>query len=525
MNRLALWLAIGVSLPLAVFYNSCSGRMVEFIQVQGTSGVGNPMTDSANKVMLAICGTVSRCHPDVALAQCESAAQPLAINTQLGLSAADYPTFSSVVAAERAGVLTGNEISTDSCYSAINNLSCSDAVVQAAYDPSLPEPFSGLVRMIPSTDTNLCDDVFTPTGSALVKVSHGGSHTCGVTRSGGAYCWGGNTYGQLGNNSTAPSAVPIPVPGLSTGVQEIVAGNLHTCAIVNGGVMCWGYGVSGGVGDGGTQNRLIPTAVVGLGSGVTALASGVFSSATCAIHNGAAKCWGGNNAGELGIGTNGVDTNSSVPVQVTGLTSGVREITVGGSHVCAVTDAEVKCWGLNTSNQLGATSGETCYAGNCSTAPVTVAGITAGSVQSIAAGYSHTCVVIGGGVQCWGSINGASSPQQVSGFSGGVTAIDGGEGYSCASLSDQTMQCWGPNNTAGQQGTNGGGGHALPAAVVNLAGVLQFSSGALGSCAVTTSGIWCWGRNIYGESGPILTTTCGANGTCNLSPQLLPGAP
>jgi alpha-tubulin suppressor-like RCC1 family protein len=51
-------------------------------------------------------------------------------------------------------------------------------------------------------------------------VSAGGSHTCGVTNyiydpaSGGAmYCWGDNTYGQLGNSWTTSSSVPVNVAG------------------------------------------------------------------------------------------------------------------------------------------------------------------------------------------------------------------------------------------------------------------------------------------------------------------------
>jgi alpha-tubulin suppressor-like RCC1 family protein len=513
---------LALGLIVAVIFNSCQNSKVVVFETKSTTTVGNPMTDSAEKISLALCGTVSRCRPEVSLAQCENSAKSLSFSVQLGLSPADFPTLAAVILAEEAGVLSGNEIATNACYSAINSLSCSDPYVQAAYDPAAAEPFAGLPQLIPSGSAGLCDDVFTPTGSALVKVSHGGSHSCGVTRAGAAYCWGGNTYGQLGNNSTVPSTSPVAVTGLDSGVRDIVTGSVHTCALVNGGVMCWGRGMSGGLGNGSGQDRLVPTPAVGLDAGVTALAAGLYSDVTCAVHNGAAKCWGGNNEGELGIGTKGV--NSPIPVQVTGLTSGVFELSIGAGHVCAVTDAGVKCWGMNVDNQLGATSGETCYSGNCSTTPLTVAGIAAGSVQAIAAGFSHTCVLISGGVKCWGSINGSASPQQITGFSSTVTAIDGGEGYSCVSLSDQTMQCWGAN-IVGQLGDGTQGGHALPSAVANLSGVLQFSSGALSSCAVTTSGIWCWGRNSYGENGPIPSFTCPPNGPCNLSPQLLTGAP
>src|SRR5512133_1330155 len=133
--------------------------------------------------------------------------------------------------------------------------------------------------------------------------------------------------GQLGNDSTTNSAVPVAVSGVARGVTASAAGSQHTWALVNGGVRCWGHGTQGQLGDGNAINSLVPVQVTGLTSGVSAIAAGGDYSRddchTCAIVNGGAKCWGYGGNGRLG---NGYMYDYHVPASVSGLSTGVTAI-------------------------------------------------------------------------------------------------------------------------------------------------------------------------------------------------------
>jgi alpha-tubulin suppressor-like RCC1 family protein len=197
------------------------------------------------------------------------------------------------------------------------------------------------------------DSMTTGLSSGQKEVTVGSDHGCALSTAGAVKCWGLRTNGRLGNGSTATTAVSTPasVSNMTAGVRMIAAGSDFTCGITSAsGVKCWGNNANGQIGNGNTTQQATPVDVVGLTSNVKEIAAG--TNHACALTNaGAVKCWGNNGSGKLG---NGLTLTSSAPVDVVGLDSGVASITAGANHTCALmTSGDYKCWGLNTSGQLG----------------------------------------------------------------------------------------------------------------------------------------------------------------------------
>ena len=292
--------------------------------------------------------------------------------------------------------------------------------------------------------------------SAVAPISAGDYHTCALTTASGVKCWGGNSKGQLGDNSTTDRLTPVDVVGLSSGVVAIAAGEQHTCALTTaGGVKCWGWNASGQIGDGTTTDSWTPVDVVGLSSGVAAISAGSSGLYTCALTTaGGGKCWGNNTLGELGDNTT---TQRNSPVDVVGLSSGVAAIATEGGHTCALTVAGgVKCWGGNNCGQIGDNTTTDRHA------PVDVVGLSSG-VTAISAGGATCVLTTAGGVKCWGlNANGQIgdnttinrlTPVDVVGLSSGVAAISAGYYHTCALIAAGGVKCWGRNDY-GQLGDN-----------------------------------------------------------------------
>ncbi|MDF1795137.1 MAG: hypothetical protein P1U63_01235 [Coxiellaceae bacterium] len=235
--------------------------------------------------------------------------------------------------------------------------------------------------------------------SGAVSIAAGRYHSCALLKSGEVKCWGDNSYGQLGNNSRTQELTPVSVHGLSSGVSHIVAGKNYNCALLQTGtVKCWGENSHGQLGDGSRFDRLTPAAVSDLTNDIQyAVTIAAGDAHSCALLNdGVMKCWGENDYGQLGIGTNSIWKTTPQPVNA-GVD--IAAISLGGKHSCAVTDTGgAMCWGLNTDGQLGIGSFE-----DFKNTPQRVTGLTYG-VVGITTSAKTTCALKSGGkVLCWGN--------------------------------------------------------------------------------------------------------------------------
>lgn len=232
--------------------------------------------------------------------------------------------------------------------------------------------------------------------SNIASTAAGLWHACALRADGDVFCWGENTYGELGDGTTnASPVVPVQVVGLPSPAIAIAAGSFSTCAITElDGLWCWGNNEEGALGDGSTVDSSVPVAVLGLGPDVAQVS---MRFTTCAVTaDGELFCWGYGPSGQVG---NGSGASSPVPVSVM---VDVASVSVGG-HVCAMTiSGEVRCWGPNTDGQLG--DGTT----NDAFVPIPVVGVGANVVQ-VSAGNHSTCALDDtGNVLCWGRLGGVT---------------------------------------------------------------------------------------------------------------------
>lgn len=337
------------------------------------------------------------------------------------------------------------------------------------------------------------------------SVSAGLYSSCAVTASAGVKCWGRLDTAADGYSDIV-SLVPVTVPGLSS-IAMVSSGQSNSCALsTSGGVYCWGANENGQLGDGSQVKSLTPVAVSGLSSGVKTISVGM--SHTCALTtSGAVKCWGSNYQGRLGDGT---EVDRSVPTAVTGLESGVLGITVGSGSSCALlTGGFVKCWGSNYSGVLG--DGSTT---NRNTPTFVVGANNSGVLRNIlqvSVGSSQACALTASrGVICWGintsgelgdgTYQSRSYPGQVSGLIDGISKISIGDSHGCALSTAGGLKCWG-GNWAGQLGLGTQSDEIpelVPVGVIGLgSGVSNVSTGGAHTCATLITGI----AKCWGSNG------------------------
>lgn len=317
-----------------------------------------------------------------------------------------------------------------------------------------------------TTDTATPAAVSFPGGKTAKKIVHGVEHACAILNDDTVACWGDNSAGQLGQDSTTvpQSTNPVLVPGLS-GVKVITAGLAHTCIIAaNSTVQCWGSNAKGQLGQ--VTAGLVQTHLPQTIGGVTAsaLVSGYNHLCAKSSISGAVVCWGDNQYGQLG---NGGNTDSSTPVAADSLAS-VVALTAGAYHSCAATAAKTYCWGHNDAGQLGLNGTIDLNVPTETQSPL------AGATQLVA-GLSHTCALTASSAECWGSNTNKQLSGNTSGGNARVTvpltapppakALSAGLGHTCAQDANNATWCWGAGSM-GRLGPNASSDAATPVQVV-----------------------------------------------------------
>ena len=405
-------------------------------------------------------------------------------------------------------------------------------------------------------------------------------HSCALLDSGAVRCWGENNEAQLGYghlNAIGDNEIPESAGDVDMGIgleaYQIATGYAHTCVLLtNDAVRCWGDNSSGQLGYGHT-NRIgdneTPADVgdvdLGLSMGVKVTQIAAGGRHTCALlDSGAVRCWGTNFRGQLGYGHTGTIGDDETPAKAASAgkggdvdvgTSLVTQITAGDAHTCVLlSDGAVRCWGTNSSGQLG--YGHTGTIGDDET-PAWAAstgrggdidlGLSMGvKVTQIAAGYAHTCVLLSDdAVRCWGgNISGqlgyghtgtiGDDETPANAFRGGdvdlglsagvkVTQIAAGGHHTCVLLSDSAVRCWG-GNISGQLGyghTNDLGDDEMPtgAGDVDLGlstgvKVTQITASDSHTCVLLDDKtVRCWGANGRGQLGYGHTNSIGDDET------------
>ena len=356
------------------------------------------------------------------------------------------------------------------------------------------------------------------TSTAFTSVSAGGFHTCGLSESGAAFCWGLNIWGQAGSESVYPDADALPAfgpaaygqPGVAsvpspTAVvtdllfSSITAGDRHSCALTHEGeAYCWGHNRFGQVGDGTTENRSAPTPVAGELTFSRISAGGTH---TCALTpEGVLYCWGGNWHGQTGVGRESTQMPLVVsPVRVA-TSLRFQDIATGGIHTCGLdTEGGAHCWGDRRDGVLG--TGQEEPEDVFTPRPVA----SAVRYRSLSHGTGSPCAITEeGALHCWGRVPTASgevvatAPRRIfPPHTPPIGEATTGPGYICAVTHRDTLLGLGASSTdAG----------CTSAALGSSRSVSEVSAGgnAFGqhTCALMDGGqVQCWGDNSRGQLG------------------------
>ena len=329
-------------------------------------------------------------------------------------------------------------------------------------------------------------------------------------RSGNLWLWGYNSYGQLGDNTTANKSSPVQTIAYGANWKSISGGHHHIAAIKTDGTLwnCGRSGTYGQLGDNTTANKSSPVQTVTFGTNWKQVDCGRLYTAAIKT-DGTLWCWGDNSNGQLGDNT---ATNRSSPVQTVTFATNWMQVSSGYFYTAAIkTDGTLWCWGDNANGQLGDNTTVK------KSSPVqTVAFGT--NWKSVSAGIWQIAAIKNDGtLWTWGSnsygglgdntIVKKSSPVQTIAYGTNWQQVACGNFHTAAIKTDGTLWSWG-RNLNGQLGNNTVTNRSSPVQTVAFGtNWKQVDCGYHYTAAIKTDGtLWTWGYNIYGGLGDNTTT-------------------
>ena len=188
-------------------------------------------------------------------------------------------------------------------------------------------------------------------GKVIVQLAAGNSQSMALASDGTVYTWGWNQYGQLGNGTTTNSRIPVAVvttgtPLAGKTISQIAAGNAHALAMTDDGtVYTWGWNQYGQLGNNSTINSSLPVIVKTTGTPlagkmITQIASGGSPNSLVLANDGTMYTWGWGQHGQLGNGTIGTDAKTPLAVSTappSALAPSAPKVTFDGIEATNVT--------------------------------------------------------------------------------------------------------------------------------------------------------------------------------------------